>query len=66
MMVRMSKTEISAKIIKRKKLVFLLSESDQKLISTCPGYGLCFKLNMKQIHEAVQAMESDIGFWWPS
>ena len=21
---------------------------------------------MKQIHEAVQALESDIGFWWPS
>ena len=21
---------------------------------------------MKQIHEAIQALESDIGFWWPS
>ena len=25
-----------------------------------------FKPNMKQIHEAVQALESDIGFWRPS
>ena len=21
---------------------------------------------MKQLHKAVQALESDIGFWWPS
>ena len=28
--------------------------------------GLSIKLNMKQIHKAVQALESDIGFWRPS
>ena len=25
-----------------------------------------FKPNMKQIHKAVRAVESDMGFWWPS
>ena len=36
MMAKMSKTEISAKILKHKKSNFLLSESHQKLISTRP------------------------------
>ena len=42
----MNKTEISAKIRKRKKIKV--------------------KQNIKQIQEAVQALESNIGFWWPS
>ena len=30
-------------------------------------WNISFKLsNMKQIHEAVQALESDIGFWRPT
>ena len=66
MMAKMSKTEISAKIMKRKKLKFLLSESNQKLVSTRPGQGLSIKPNQKQNHEAVQALKSDIGFWRPS
>ena len=66
MMAKMSKTEISAKIMKRKKSKFLLSESNQKLISTRPGQGLSIKPNRKQNHEAVQALKSDIGFWRPS
>ena len=63
MIAEMNKTEISAKILKRKKIIsFLLSESHQKLISTCAEWGLSFKPNMKQIHKVVQALESDIGF----
>ena len=62
----MNKTDKSAKILKRKKNQFLLSESHQKLISTCAEWGLSFKLNMKQIHKAVHALENDIGFWRPS
>ena len=45
---------------------FLSSESNQKLRSTPPGYSLSFEPTMKKIHEMVQALESDIGFWWPS
>ena len=45
-MAKMSKTEISAKI----------------LISTRLGWDLSIKPNMKQIHGAVQALESDIEF----
>ena len=61
----MSKTEISAKILKSKKKVFIIGITP-KIISTCAGWGLSFKPNIKQIHEAVQALESDIGFWLPS
>ena len=46
--------------------MFLLPESHPKLISTCAGYGLSLKPNMKQIHKAVRALERDIGFWRPS
>ena len=60
----MSKTEICAKILKRKKK-FLLSEWHRKLITTRRGWGLSFELNMKQIHEVVQALESHTGFWRP-
>ena len=35
-------------------------------MSTHPGWGYSFEPNMKQIHKAVQALESDIGFWRPS
>ena len=56
-MVKMSKTEISAKILNQK---FLLSESHQKLFCKQPGQVISFKPNMKQIHEAVQALESDM------
>ena len=41
--------------------MFLLSESHQKLISTCAV--VSFKPNMKQIHKAVQALKRDTKFW---
>ena len=37
-----------------------MSVSHQKLICTRPGQGLSFEPNMKQIHEAVKALEGDI------
>ena len=66
MITKINKTEISSKILKRKKIKVLLSESHQKLISTCAGWGLFFKPNMKQINKPVPALENDIVFWRPS
>ena len=67
MVVKMNKTEISAKIPKCKKnSMFLLLESHQKLISTGAGWGLPIEPKMKQIYKAVQALESYIWFWRPS
>ena len=66
MMANMSKTEIYAKILKRKKSNYFLSESHQKLFSSRPGYGLSFKPNMKQSDEAVQALACAKGFLRPS
>ena len=62
----MSKTVISAKILKSKKKYVFIIIITQILISTHPGLGYSFEPNMKQIHEAVQALESDTGFWRPS
>ena len=59
----MSKTEISAKILKSKKNISFIIIITQKLISTYPGWGYSFEPNMKQIHETVEALESEIGFF---
>ena len=66
MIAKKNKTEISTKILNLKKSKFLLSDLHSKLISTCAGWGLSFKPSMKHFHKAVQALESDIGFWRPS
>ena len=49
----MTKTEISPKILKRKKK-FFLTKSHQKQINTRPEKGSSFEPSMNQIHEAVQ------------
>ena len=55
-MAKMNRTEISAKILKRKKFKVYIIRITLKLISTCAGKGLSFKPNMKQIHKAVKAL----------
>ena len=63
MITKMSKPEISGKILKRKEVIIRIT---QKLINRHPGYGLSFKPNMKQICESVKDLETDTGFWRPS
>ena len=63
MIAKMHKSEISAKILKRKKIIVFIIRITPK---TNQHMGLSFKLKLKQIHnhdKAVQALESDIGFW---
>ena len=63
MITKMSKPEISGKILKRKEVIIRIT---QKQINRHPGYGLSFKPNMKQICESVKDLETDTGFWRPS
>ena len=62
----MSKTEISAKILKSWKNISFYYHNTQKVNQHTSRVGYSFEPNMKQIHKAVQALESDIGFWRPS
>ena len=62
----MNKTEISAKILKREKIKVFIIRITPKTNQHMCREGLSFKPNMKQIHKAVQGLESDIGFWRPS
>ena len=63
MIAKISNTEISAKILKHKKV---------SIIRITPkAFQLYFRVryllpNMKQIDEAIQALACAIGFWWPS
>ena len=61
----MNKTEISAKILKREKIiVFNIRITPKTNHHMCKCLSL--QPNMKQIHKAVQVLESYIGFWRPS
>ena len=66
MMAKMSKTEIYAKILKRKKIKVFIIRITPKAFQLTARRGLSFKPNMKQIDEAVQALACAIGFWRPS
>ena len=67
MMAKMGKTEISAKILKRKKNQSFYYQNHTKSFSAHgQRKGLSFKPNMKQLDEAVQALACAIGFWRPS
>ena len=63
MIAKINKTEISAKILKRKKIIVFIIKITAKTNQHMCRVGLSFKPNMKQIHKAVQALESDLGFW---
>ena len=66
MMAKMRKTEISTKILKRKKIKVFMIRITPKTNRHTARVRYSFKPNMKQIHEVVQALESDIGFRRPS
>ena len=66
MMAKISKTEISAKILKRQKIKVFVIRITLKAFQLTAREGLSSKPNMKQIDEAVQALACAIGFWRPS
>ena len=66
MIAKMNKTEIPAKILKRKKFKgFIIGITPKNNQDMC-RVSLSFKPDTKQIRETVQALEKDIGFWRPS
>ena len=66
MMAKMSRTEISAKILKRKKIEVFIIRITPKAFQLTARVRSSFKPNMKQIDEEVQAVACAIGFWRPS
>ena len=64
MMTKMSRTEISAKILKRQS--FYYQNHTKSFSAHDQGKVFPFKPNMKQIDEAVQALACAIGLWQPS
>ena len=66
MMSKMSKTEIYAKILNRKKIKICIIRITPKAFQLTARVRSFLKPNMKQINEAVQALACAIGFWRPS
>ena len=66
MMAKMSKTEISAKILKRKTIKVFIIRITPKAFQLTARIRSFLKANMKQIDGEVQALACAIGFWRPS
>ena len=65
-MAKMSRTEISAKILKRKKIKVFIIRIKPKAFQLTARVRSFLNRNMRQIDEAVQAVACAIGFWRPS
>ena len=64
MIAKMNITEISDKSRKNKKIKAFIIRITPK--TNVQGKVFPLKQNIKQIHKAVQALDSDRGFWRPS
>ena len=62
---KMSKTEITTNIMKRKKIKVFLSESHLSFSAHVQGEVFPLNQTINKIHEAGQALESNIGVWRP-